>query len=180
MLFYTVLMAELRINILNNSCFFKNQRLLAMINALKQLIFPVDSGTQAVYAYLRLLGVPVTTTGLATLLLEHPDTGALLSVSDALTSLGIENAVAKVSAGQLDRLEIPFIARLKAGDGLSLAVVKRFDEDAVRKQAKKPQLLPGSSRGKGLAHQSRPNLNESQPYGIFIKTESKGSVVKSK
>lgn len=102
-----------------------------MALVLKQLIFPVDSDTQAVYAYLQLLGVSVTKTGLATLVHEHPDTGTLLSVSDVLTSLGVENAVAKVSAEQFEQLETPFIARMKSGDGLSLTVVKRSDVDAV-------------------------------------------------
>src|SRR5690554_2161304 len=102
-----------------------------MTTILKQLVFSVDGDIQAVHTYLQFIGVPVTQTGLATLIREHPDTGTLLSVSDVLTSLRVENAVAKLSPGQLDRLETPFIARMKSGDGLSLAVVKRFDDDAV-------------------------------------------------
>jgi len=97
----------------------------------KDLIFPVDSDTQAVYAYLQLLGLSVTKTVLATVVREHPDTGTLLSVSDVLAGLGVENVVAKISAEKIDQLETPFIARLKSGEGLSLAVVKRFDDDAV-------------------------------------------------
>lgn len=105
--------------------------LLSMELVLKNLIFSVDRDIQSVYAYLRLLGVSVTKTGLATLLREHPDTGTLLSVSDVLTGLGVENVVAKVSEEQLGQLETPFIARMKSGEGLALAVVKRLDDDAL-------------------------------------------------
>ena len=69
-----------------------------MTTLLNQLVFPVDSDIQAVYTYLQLIGVSVTKTGLATQVREHPDTGALLSVCDVLTSLGVENVVAKAKA----------------------------------------------------------------------------------
>ncbi|KEO73663.1 vitamin K epoxide reductase family protein [Anditalea andensis] len=96
-----------------------------------QLLFPLDSDTKAVYSYLQLFDVPVTKTGLATLLGEHPDSGTLLSISDTLTGLGVENVVANVSTKQLEQLGIPFIARMKSGDGLALAVVKHFDHDTI-------------------------------------------------
>lgn len=102
-----------------------------MMNVLKQLVFPVDSDTLAVYNYLQICCVSVTKTGLANILTEHPHSGTLLSVSDALTSLGVENVVASISSEKLEGFGMPFLARMKVGNGLALAVVKRFEDDAV-------------------------------------------------
>jgi ABC-type bacteriocin/lantibiotic exporter with double-glycine peptidase domain len=115
--------------ILFNSSRYVN--LLSMGFSLKNLIFPVDSDTQAVYTYLRLLRVSVAETEFATLLREQADTMTLLSVSDVLTGLGVENGAAKVSEEQLGQLKTPFIAWMKYGEGLSLAVVKRLDNDSL-------------------------------------------------
>ncbi len=98
---------------------------------LEKLLFPTDSDTETVRAYLRLLGVPVTKTAVKAALGEHPDSPSLLSVSDALSGFGVENVAAKVNVEQLGQIEVPFMARMKSGDGLSLTIVKRFDGDTV-------------------------------------------------
>lgn len=102
-----------------------------MIFRFKRLLFPTDSDSEALFFYLRLLGVSVAKTKLAATLDEHPNSGTFLSASDAMTSFGVQNIVARFSAEQLEQLEMPFIARMKYGSGLSLAVVKSFGDNRV-------------------------------------------------
>lgn len=140
-----------------------------MTIVLMQSISIVDSDSHAMYAYLQLIGVSVTKKGLATLVCEHSDTGTLLSVSKVLTGLGVENGVAKASAEQL---VTPFIARMKFGDGLSLTVVKRFDDDAVVYLLPAAGFTPSDQR---WVTTDRPKFSDEFDYIVLIGEADSGA-----
>lgn len=102
-----------------------------MFRIFKSLFLSTDTDVEIVHNYLRILKIPISKNAVREELLEHPDSQSLLSVSDTLTRFGVENAAAKVTAEQLDHIQLPFMARMKSGDGLSLAIVKQFDDDLV-------------------------------------------------
>jgi thiol-disulfide isomerase/thioredoxin len=76
-----------------------------------------------VYNWLREMKIPVSKTYLKHQLLSHPDYPSLLSITDSLNELGIENTAVHIEKEQLHDVPIPFLAHLN-DDGGEFCVVR--------------------------------------------------------
>lgn len=76
------------------------------------------------------LKITVTNTSLREKLKKHPDYPSLLSISDTLDSLHIQNAALKLQPEQFKELEAPFIAHLHSNDG-EFVLVTSLNKDYV-------------------------------------------------
>lgn len=79
-----------------------------------------------VYSWLRELKIPVSKTYLKQQLHSHPDYRSLLSITDTLDELGIENAAVQIQKDQLHEVPTPFLAHLNGYVG-EFVVVKNRD-----------------------------------------------------
>lgn len=76
-----------------------------------------------VFSWLRELKIPVSKSYIKQQLLSHPDYPSLLSITDTLTGLGIENAAVQIEKEKLEELETPFLVHLN-GNGGEFSIVK--------------------------------------------------------
>ncbi|MCI1187940.1 thioredoxin domain-containing protein [Hymenobacter sp. DH14] len=72
---------------------------------------------QAVARFLQLLRLPVARHECQQLIQSHPDYPALVSVSDALDSLGVNNYVAQFDEAEVDEVAFPYLAHLSDAQG---------------------------------------------------------------
>jgi uncharacterized membrane protein len=79
-----------------------------------------------VFKWLRELKIPVSKSYLKEQLFSHPDYPSVLSITDTLNDLGIENAAVQIEKEQLAELPSPFIAHLN-GNGGEFVVVNGID-----------------------------------------------------
>ena len=79
-----------------------------------------------VFRWLQKLNVPISRKYLKQELLSHPDYPSLLSITDTLDHLGIENAAVQIEKEQLQEVPTPFLAHLN-GRGGEFALVKNRD-----------------------------------------------------
>jgi len=80
-----------------------------------------------VYHWLRELKLPVSKTFIKQQLLSHPDYPSLLSITDTLHDLGVENTALQIEKEQLPEMPLPFIAHLN-GNGGEFVIVKRSND----------------------------------------------------
>lgn len=78
-----------------------------------------------------MLLVQVTITSLKKALQEHPDYPSLLSISDTLTSCGIENLSLKTTAKNLLQLPPPFIVQINKPQGKMFTVISRISQQNI-------------------------------------------------
>jgi hypothetical protein len=97
-----------------------------------QMIFAkqVDNTLLVTRQFLKLLKVNVTETTLEYTLTSHPDYPAFASISDALVKWKISNMIARIDPDKLSKMDVPFITRLKTGEGMYV-VVKNITEESV-------------------------------------------------
>jgi uncharacterized membrane protein/protein-disulfide isomerase len=97
-----------------------------------QMIFTkqVDNTLLVTRQFLKLLKVNVTETTLEYTLTSHPDYPAFASISDALVKWKISNMIARIDPDKLSKMDVPFITRLKTGEGMYV-VVKNITEESV-------------------------------------------------
>lgn len=79
-----------------------------------------------VYNWLREMKIPVSKTYIKQQLLSHPDYPSLLSITDTLTELKIENAAVQIQKDQLHEVDTPFLAHLN-GNGGEFVILKNRD-----------------------------------------------------
>ena len=87
-------------------------------------MIPTMSAT--VYNWLKELKIPVSKTYLHQQLLSHPDYPSLLSITDILNELGIENTAVQIERDQLGEIETPFLVHLN-GNGGEFVIIKNRD-----------------------------------------------------
>jgi uncharacterized membrane protein len=75
-----------------------------------------------VYRWLRSMKIPVSKSFLKQQLLSHPDYPSLLSITETLDGLGIENAALVVEPERLNDIPTPFLAHIVAEGGGFIAV----------------------------------------------------------
>jgi len=78
------------------------------------------------YKWLRELKIPISKSYLKQQLLSHPDYPSLLSITDILTDLRIENTAVEIQKDQLHEVDIPFLAHLN-GNGGEFVIIKNRD-----------------------------------------------------
>ncbi len=78
---------------------------------------------QVVATFLHRLRVPVARQECLRLIRSHPDYPALVSVSDTLDSLGVDNYVAQFDDDELGDIAFPYLAQLNQAGGGDLALV---------------------------------------------------------
>jgi protein-disulfide isomerase/uncharacterized membrane protein len=71
------------------------------------------------------LGIRISPALLKRMLKSHPDYPSLLSVTDTLNDLGIENLAFKIERNQLHEVSTPFLAHVKSNDGEFVIVENR-------------------------------------------------------
>ena len=71
-------------------------------------------------------GYAIDETKMETLFLSHPDIGDIVSITDTLNDLNIENSVAEIPKESITQLKEPFIASVKNNNqnGFVLAHLK--------------------------------------------------------
>ncbi|HEU5166858.1 MAG TPA: vitamin K epoxide reductase family protein, partial [Chitinophagaceae bacterium] len=79
-----------------------------------------------VYNWLREMKIPVSKTYINQHLLSHPEYPSLLSITDTLTELRIENAAVQIQKDQLHEVDIPFLAHLN-GNGGEFVIIKNHN-----------------------------------------------------
>ncbi|HMK17153.1 MAG TPA: vitamin K epoxide reductase family protein [Chitinophagaceae bacterium] len=79
-----------------------------------------------VYDWLREMKIPVSKTYIKQKLLSHPDYPSLLSITDTLTDLRIENTAVQIEKDQLHEVDIPFLAHLN-GNGGDFVIIRNRD-----------------------------------------------------
>lgn len=72
---------------------------------------------KVVSGWMKELRISLSRTYLKHQLLSHPDYPSLLSITDTLNELGIENTALRVEKGQLTELPVPFLAHLNGKGG---------------------------------------------------------------
>ena len=82
----------------------------------------------AVINLLKALSVDVNSEVIIDELEKHPDYPSLLSISDVLQSIGINNAAFRIEATELTAVPCPFIAHTKLNDG-DLVVINKKEGD---------------------------------------------------
>jgi protein-disulfide isomerase/uncharacterized membrane protein len=70
-----------------------------------------------VYNWLKEMKIPVSKTYIKQQLLSHPDYPSLLSITDTLTELRIENTAVQIQKDQLHNVDTPFLAHLNGNGG---------------------------------------------------------------
>jgi uncharacterized membrane protein len=78
------------------------------------------------YNWLQEMNIPVSGTYLRQQLLSHPNYPSLLSITDTLDELGIENAAVQIEKDHLYEMSVPFLAHLN-GNGGEFVIVKNRD-----------------------------------------------------
>ena len=73
--------------------------------------------------------IPVSKTYIKKQLLSHPDYPSLLSITDTLTELRIENTAVQIQKDQLHEIPTPFIAHLEDGFGEFVTIKNRDNLD---------------------------------------------------
>ena len=78
-----------------------------------------------VSGWLNKLNIPVSRKYIHQQLNSHPDYPSLLSITDTLDHLGIENAAVQIEKDQLHEVDTPFIAHLRTRHGEFVIVENR-------------------------------------------------------
>jgi len=84
------------------------------------------STSTAVYNWLQEMKIPVSKTYIKEQLLSHPDYPSLLSITDTLNELRIENVAVQIQKDQLYEVNTPFLAHLN-GNGGEFVIIKNGD-----------------------------------------------------
>lgn len=97
---------------------------------IEKLIDPTSNHADTILDLCKQLNFKVTKSTILKELSQHPNYPSLLSVSDVLTNLGIENMAIKLPGSNLARLTAPFLAHISnATTGSEIfAVVHKLDE----------------------------------------------------
>ncbi|QES88781.1 vitamin K epoxide reductase family protein [Rhizosphaericola mali] len=94
-----------------------------MKDLFNNLISPTSNIANITYIFCHELKVTITKTTLQKELEEHPDYPSLLSISDVLKSLGVENFAIKKEIENFSEFPVPFITQLKIGHENLFSVV---------------------------------------------------------
>jgi uncharacterized membrane protein/protein-disulfide isomerase len=84
---------------------------------------------QVLSRWFKLLKISVAKSYLKEQLLSHPDYPSLLSITDILDDLNIENSAIEIKKEQLPEIPVPFMAHLKSNGGEFVIVNNRNDLD---------------------------------------------------
>ncbi|MDZ4793047.1 MAG: hypothetical protein SGI83_02110 [Bacteroidota bacterium] len=119
-----------------------------------------------VYHWLKILRIPVASTFVKEKLLSHSDYPSLVSVTDLLDELAIENASIVVDKERVNELPVPFLAHTPGSKGGLIIVtnVKQLLEsrpsfltewDGVALMAEKPGVFKNAENDKWLAMEQK-------------------------
>jgi uncharacterized membrane protein len=82
---------------------------------------------QTVSSFLKALQIPISEKYIQKLILAHPDFPSLVSISDTLKRLGIDNIARRVDSTDLKELPYPYLLRLDKGQGDMLLIKSEND-----------------------------------------------------
>ncbi|MDE1192559.1 MAG: cysteine peptidase family C39 domain-containing protein [Arachidicoccus sp.] len=102
------------------------------IRTLKDLLSPYGNPESVTFMLCQKLEILVTKTTIQKQLEEHPDYTSLLSVSDVLKNIGIENIALKSDINSLNEFPTPFIAQIKVGYESLFCVVSNVENDSIK------------------------------------------------
>jgi len=92
----------------------------------------IDNSVMITEKLLSLLGVSATKTGIEKDLVNHPDYPSLLSISDVLTSYGVENVTLKSSIEKLYKIPLPCIVPIRDQYGTEkFSIVTSIEDKSV-------------------------------------------------
>jgi thiol-disulfide isomerase/thioredoxin len=81
------------------------------------------------YTWLKEMKIPVSSTYMRQQLNSHPDYPSLLSITDTLDELGIDNTAIQIEKNQLHEMPVPFMAHLNGNSGEFVMVKNRDNLD---------------------------------------------------
>lgn len=94
---------------------------------------PLADAGLVVVELLKYLNVPATRTTIQKELVEHPDYPSLLSLSDVLKNLGVDNMAIHVKPDRFKELPLPFLAHINIPKSRSdlFVVIKDMDQEEI-------------------------------------------------
>src|ERR1700749_4293001 len=104
-----------------------------MLNFLNRLLEPKTNGPEIAHLLLRSLNVRVSESTLRDEIEGHPNYPSLMSISDTLTGLKVDNIAARFSSDKIDSIPTPFITQIRGSrDSRNFfTVVKVVQDDLV-------------------------------------------------
>ncbi len=82
---------------------------------------------QTVSSFLKALQIPISEKYIQKLILAHPDFPSLVSISDTLQRLGIDNISRRIDPQSLEQLPFPYLLLLDKGRGDVLLIRNKYD-----------------------------------------------------
>ncbi|MFD0763264.1 vitamin K epoxide reductase family protein [Mucilaginibacter lutimaris] len=104
-----------------------------MKNYLNSLLEPQSNATEITSLLVKILNVNISDSSLKNNIEHHPNYPSLLSISDALTSFGVENLSIKFDTARFTEIPCPFVTQIKGmRDGIFyFTVVKEVSTSSV-------------------------------------------------
>lgn len=104
-----------------------------MQNFLIKLLEPKTNGPEMAEVLTSLLNVKVTATTLTKEIEEHPNYPSLLSISDVLTTYGVENIGIKFDINKTASLPVPFVTQLQSETSniIFFTIVKQVKDHSI-------------------------------------------------
>jgi uncharacterized membrane protein len=151
-----------------------------MINLLNKLLEPKMNGPEIAHLFATLLKVDISNTTLAIEIENHPDYPSLLSISDVLKQIGIDNIGLRIDTKRFSEMPVPLIAQIKGkqtGDDFFTVVrevketrVDFFDPESHKWKAIPKDLFLERSSGVVLLAEVSAGAGE-KDYKIKVKQE---------
>lgn len=135
---------------------------------------------QVVARFLQLLRLPVARHECQQLIQSHPDYPALVSVSDTLDSLGVNNYVAQFDEAEIDEIAFPYLAHLSdtRGNGDLVLITNAAELAAARAnqaawsgivvQADGMRVPPSPAQARQVAQEHRMSLVHKLALGLGV------------
>lgn len=105
-----------------------------MQNPLTKLLEPKTNGFEITCLLVNILKIKVSNSSLKKSLEEHPNYPSLLSISDVLTSYGVENLSISIDINKIAEVPTPFITQIKEkayNDFYFFTVVKKINNNMI-------------------------------------------------
>lgn len=99
--------------------------------SLRNLFNPLQNSELIVYNFCRLLNVPVTKTYIREQIEGHPDYPSLLSISDVLKTVGVDNVSIVLKTEKINRLETPVLAQVEIKHKKEFTIIRSVGNKEV-------------------------------------------------
>ena len=116
---------------------------------------------------LKLTKVKVTSTTLKNKLLQHPDFPTLVSLSDVLTDVKVDNMATRINPYQLAEIPLPAIAHFESGEGY--VTINKIEDNQVewlhdKMGIRRESIAEFSQKWQGITLLAQPNENSGEEH----------------